>query len=235
MKNTLFTGGSGLLGGAMRKTAPDFLYPSSQEFNVTDYHAMEEYLGHCDVDVIIHAAAVTSPPRVDSSPIEALAANIVGTANMVTVCSARNIRLIYISTDYVFKGDRGHYAEDDEVFPVNRYAWSKLGGECTVRMYDKALIVRTSFGPTPFPYPKAFVDQWTSRETVMTIANKLIPLVDSDLTGVIHLGGKRQTVYEYAIHKAGGEKIGELRTDQVSFTVPKDTSLNCDLYKQVFA
>lgn len=233
MKRTLFTGGSGLLGSEMRKIAPEFLYPSSKEFNVVDYPGMESYLDAHYVDVLIHAAALTSPPRVDSSPMKALDSNIIGTANVVKSCFARNIRLIYISTDYVFKGDRGNYAESDELLPVNRYAWSKLGGECAVRMYDNSLIVRTSFGPVPFPYPKAFVDQWTSRETVTTIARKLIPLVDSPVCGVLHVGGDRRTVYEYATSDAGGENIGELRTEQVGFAVPKDTSLNCELYKHI--
>ncbi len=58
----------------------------------------------------------------------------------------------------MLKGDQGNYKETDPVYPVNKYAWSKLGGECAVRMYDKSLIIRTTFGPNVFPYQKAFVD-----------------------------------------------------------------------------
>ena len=116
--------------------------------------------------MVVHAAAFTSPPKVDKDPARALDVNIIGTANLVRLCMARGLRLIYISTDYVFRGDRGNYREDDSLYPVNKYAWSKLGGECAVRMYDNSLIVRTSFGPNVFPYEKAFADQWTSRESV---------------------------------------------------------------------
>ncbi len=87
------------------------------------------------------------------------------------------LQLVYISTDYIFKGDRGLYSETDAVYPSNKYAWSKPGGECAMRLYDKALIIRTSFGPNTFPYEKAFVDQWTSRESVSVIARKINALL----------------------------------------------------------
>src|SRR5690606_22152297 len=96
----------------------------------------------------------------EKDPLNGIETNIIGTANVVKLCMKHSLRLIYISTDYVFSGDKGDYKENEPVHPVNKYAWSKLGGECAVRMYDKALIVRTSFGANVFPYDKAFVDQW---------------------------------------------------------------------------
>jgi dTDP-4-dehydrorhamnose reductase len=162
----IFTGGSGLLGSEFRKIRPDIDYPSSKEFNVTNYEQMKKYVESNGCDLIIHAAAFTSPPSIEKDPLKALEVNIVGTSTVVKLCMEFDIRLIYISTDYVFKGDKGNYKEADPVYPVNKYAWSKLGGECAVRMYDKSLIIRTTFGPNVFPYPKAFVDQWTSRENV---------------------------------------------------------------------
>ena len=87
----------------------------------------------------MHGAAFTSPPKINENPKLALDVNIVGTANLVRACMERNIKILYISTDYVFKGDRGMYKEDDPVFPANKYAWSKLGGECAVRLYDNSL------------------------------------------------------------------------------------------------
>jgi dTDP-4-dehydrorhamnose reductase len=140
-------------------------------------------------------------------------------------------RLIYISTDYVFNGEKGDYRETDPVYPVNKYAWSKLGGECAVRMYDKSLIIRTSFGPNIFPYQKAFVDQWTSRESVSAIARKIVALINRDITGVIHVGGTRKTVYEYAKGLDESKEIGKLSIKDISFNVPVDTSLNCEKYR----
>ncbi|MCX5636496.1 MAG: sugar nucleotide-binding protein [Planctomycetota bacterium] len=229
----IFTGGSGLLGSEFRKIRPDIDYPSSKEFNVTDYEQMKKYVESNGCDLIIHAAAFTSPPTIEKDPLKALEVNVVGTSNVVKLCIKFGIRIVYISTDYVFKGDKGNYKETDPVYPVNKYAWSKLGGECAVRMYDKSLIIRTTFGPNVFPYPKALVDQWTSRESVAVIARKIASLLDKDITGVIHIGGKRKTVYEYAKSLDTAKSIGELSVNDVNFAVPKDTSLNCKKYNKI--
>lgn len=232
-KTIIFTGGSGLLGSEFRALRSDVLYPSSSEFNVTNYPQMEAYAAKHGCDVIVHAAAFISPPMVEKNPEKAVDANIIGTSNVVKLCMKHNARLVYVSTDYVFAGDKGNYVESDPVQPVNKYAWSKLGGECAARMYDKALIVRTSFGPNKFPYEKAFVDQWTSREPVATFARKLAGLIDTDVTGVLHVGGARKTIYEYARGLDPAKSIGQLSIKDVAFRVPVDTSLNTDRYNNV--
>jgi dTDP-4-dehydrorhamnose reductase len=225
----LFTGGSGLLGSAFRKIRPEFDYPAATAFDVTDYAGMEAYLGRGRYGTIFHAAAFTSPPKIDRSPLRALRVNVEGTANVVRLAMTHRLRLVYVSTDYVFRGDRGLYQEEDELHPVNKYAWSKLGGECAVRLYDDALIIRTTFGPVPFPYDKAFVDQWTSRESVDRIAGLMAALVDRNVRGVVHVGGPRKTVYEYAKSLDPDRPIGELSIRDVPFTAPADTSLDCTL------
>lgn len=229
----LFTGGSGLLGGEIKKLMPNIKYPTSSEFEVTNYNQMNEYLKNIEIKLIIHAAAFTSPPRIKEDPIKAIDVNIIGTSNVVKLCAKKNIKLIYICTDYLFKGDKGNYKEEDPVFPVNKYAWSKLGGECAVRLYDNSIIIRTTFGPKIFPFPKAFVDQWTSRESVSVISKKITDLINTDFKGVVHIGGKRRTVYEYAKGLDKNKEILELRIDEVNFKVPVDTSLNCDKYDKI--
>lgn len=232
-RTVLFTGGSGLLGGEIRKLLPEALYPASAEFDVRDYRQMCAYLEAHPCRTLVHAAAFTSPPKIDQDPLRALEVNVAGTANVVRLCMSCGVRLVYISTDYVFRGDTGGYAEDDAVHPVNKYAWSKLGGECAVRMYDNSLIVRTSFGPNVFPYDKAFVDQWTSRLPVREFAAALVSLLDRDVRGVIHVGGPRRTVYEYACHLDPAKPIAPLSIRDVSFRVPQDTSLDCRRFHEL--
>ncbi len=229
-EHILFTGGSGLFGGEVKALLPKAYYPNSSEFDVTNYALMQEFLQQKVIKLLIHAAAFTSPPSVDKEPEKAIDANIIGTSNIVKLCMANNIRLVYISTDYVFKGEQGNYAEDAPMNPVNKYAWSKLGGECAVKLYDNALIIRTSFGPNEFPFPKAFIDQWTSRESVRDIAKKVVAIADRDVTGIVHIGGKRRTVYEYAKSLDKSKDIAELSTKDMAFAVPKDTSLDCRYY-----
>jgi dTDP-4-dehydrorhamnose reductase len=230
----LVTGGSGLLGSEIKQLLPQADYPSSRVFNVTDYPRMEEYVCREHYTTLVHAAAFISPPQVEKDPLKAIEVNVVGTSNVVRLCMKHRIKLIYISTDYVFRGDKGNYAEEDELYPVNKYAWSKLGGECAVRLYDHALIVRTSFGPNIFPFEKAFIDQWTSRQTVKVIAKKIASLVETNLTGVIHLGGPRQTVMDYARGLNPGRELGAISIQEVTFKVPTDTSLNTTKYETLF-
>jgi len=233
IEKMLFTGGSGLLGKELKKLAPSAYFPTHEEFDVTNYSKMKEYLQNKEIKTLIHAAAFTSPPKIDKKPKKAIDTNIIGTSNIVKLCSESDLKLVYISTDYVFKGDKGNYKEEDGLNPVNKYAWSKLGGECAVRMYDNSLIIRTSFGPNEFPFEKAFVDQWTSRESVSKIAKKIVSILDKEITGVLHVGGNRKTVFEYARNLDFSKEIGEFSIKDVNFKVPKDTSLDCKKYNKL--
>lgn len=232
-RKILVTGGSGLLGIELQKVMPEALFPVRDEFDVTEPEQMETYVTGKDIELIVHAAAFTSPPKVDEDPARGIDVNIIGTAHLVKLCCRKKIKLVYLCTDYVFKGDKGFYKEDDPVYPVNKYAWSKLGGECAVRMHDPHLIVRGSFGPNEFPYPKAFVDQWTSRLTVEAFTKKLVKAIDSGAHGVLHIGGDRQTVYDYARSVSPEKEIGALSINDVPFTPPVDTSLDTALYKEL--
>jgi dTDP-4-dehydrorhamnose reductase len=230
---TLVTGGSGLLGSAFRARLPQALFPSSAEFDVRDPAAMAHWLEGRTLHTVIHAAAFTSPPKVDQEPLRALETNVLGTAHLARLCTVHDWRMVYISTDYVFKGDRGFYTEEDPVFPVNRYAWSKLGGECAVRLVPRHLIIRTSFGPDVFPYPKAFADQWTSRQGVSPTADQMLALVESGAEGTVHLGGPRRSVMEYARSLDPGRAIEPLARADVPFATPADTSLDTTRYHAI--
>jgi len=229
----LLTGGSGLLGSALQALLPGIDAPGTDTFDVCDLPGMEAYFAAHPAEVLLHAAAITSPPLVEEDPLPALDTNVIGTANVVKLCAKHCVRLIYISTDYVFSGEDGPYSEEDPVFPVNKYAWSKLAGECAARLHDNSLIVRTTFGPDKFPYPKAFADQWTSRESVSVIAEKLVPLILGDATGVVHVGGPRRTVLEYARSLDPSAEIGEIHRAEVGFPVPRDVSLRLTRYERL--
>lgn len=230
---TLLTGGSGLLGTELRRLLPDLIAPSEEAFNICDPSGMSSWAGGGDVDCVFHAAAFISPPKINENPLKAIEVNICGTANVVQFCALRKAKLVYVCTDYVFKGDGSLYKEDDPVLPVNKYAWSKLGGECAVRLYEPSLIFRTTFGPPEFPYPNAFADQWTSREPVATIAGMMVAALRAEVTGVLHLGGPRKTVYEYAKKLHPDREIGAVSRLNAGFAVPGDTSLDTELYHRL--
>lgn len=233
-KSVLCTGGSGRLGTELKKLLPKARFPNSTLFNVTNHRQMEKYIRAHRPSVIIHAAAFVSPPLIDKDPQKAIEVNIIATAAIAKLCWDYNIKLVYISTDYVFKGDKGNYKESDSMFPANKYAWSKLAGECAVNMLDNYLIVRTSFGEKVFPYEKAFVDHYTSRESVDVIAKKILTALKGGVRGVIHIGHPRRSVYHYAQALGGRKTIGKMYITEVPFKVPKDTSLSTVLYRKLF-
>lgn len=229
--DTLVTGGSGLLGGVFRRLLPAALFPSSTELDLRDPASMDRWLEGRTIAIVVHAAAFTSPPKVDQDPLRALETNVLGTAHLARLSAIHGWRLVYISTDYVFKGDRGPYREDDPVHPVNAYAWSKLGGECAVRLVPHHLIIRTSFGPDVFPYPKAFADQWTSRQSVSVTAVQMVALIETGAEGIVHLGGPRRTVLDYARSLDPAQSVAPLTRAEVPFATPADTSLDTTRFR----
>ena len=220
----LLTGGSGLLGRELLKLNPDIICPVHKEMDIYSWIDVKDCIEKHSPDIIIHAAAMTDNRLVEKFPTEAICTNIIGTANIAMACLELNIRMVYISTDYVYQGDRGNYKETDPLMPFNFYSWTKLGGECSVKAVPNHLIIRTSFGANEFPYKQAFVDKWVSKDSVEVIAPMIYEASLSPLTGVLNLGTERKTIYDYAV-KRNKDVIPVKIEDSNSFT-PYDTSLN---------
>lgn len=234
MRNILITGGAGKLGSALANSMEGAHIGTRQNFDFTDVEMMTSFLdSNSEINTIVHCGAMVSPPKVNEHIDKAIKDNILGTALLSSLCFQRNIRLIYISTDYVFSGEKGNYNEQDELLPQNKYAWSKLGGECAVQMLKDFVIIRMSFGPDIFPYKAAFIDQYTSRESASEIVKKIKAIVLSSFKGVIHIGGSRKSVYEYAL-SIGSTNIDQISIKDMNVKMPRDTSLNTDLYKNNF-
>ena len=235
MSNTiLITGAAGKLGKAVLALIPEAIGATRAEFDIANASEINSFLDqHTSVTTILHCAAMISPPKINEDIAQAIQSNIIGTSLLSAACFKRNIRLVYISTDYVFAGDKGEYIEGAELLPQNKYAWSKLGGECAVQMLNSWVIIRLSFGPDEFPYKAAFTDQFTSRESASVIAEKIKNIVLSNYNGVIHIGGTRKSVYEYAL-SLGAENIDKISIKDMSVKMPVDTSLDCAVYDSLF-
>ena len=76
--------------------------------------------------------------------------NVIGTANLVKACNKKRIKIIYLSTSYLYPGKKGNYKESDPLLPWNNYGWSKLGAESVVQMYKNSLIIRACMTEKPF-------------------------------------------------------------------------------------
>ena len=79
--------------------------------------------------------------------------------------------------------------------PFTKYGWSKLGGECAVQLYDNHLILRMAMNRKPFPHPKALIDMRKSLMYIEDAAKVTLQLLDE--TGIINVGGKSQSVYDF--------------------------------------
>jgi len=222
----LLTGGSGLLGTELQKLDADLLAPSHAELDICDAAAVADYVAAHLPDVILHAAAITNNRDIEADPAAALEVNIKGTVNLAQACLGTRIRLVFLSTDYVYKGDHGNYVESDELLPSNLYAWTKLAGEAAVRAVPNHLIIRTSFGSSTFDYPAAFADKWSSKEYVDVAAPKILRAAIGPITGVLNIGGPRRTIYEYA--KERNPDVKKIERQQSAHDSPADTSLNLD-------
>ena len=132
--------------------------------------------------------------------------NIIGTANLVKICNKYKLKLIYFSTSYVYEGTDGNYKETDPVKPFNNYGLSKLGGECSVSMYKNSLILRLTMTEKPFLHKKAYsnlISNYMFHEDLVKMLPKLI-----NKKGIINVGGKSQSVYDFA--KASNYKVKKI-------------------------
>lgn len=220
----LLLGAGGLLGTELTKRyGKDIIAVKKQNCDIISMLQVEQCIERYNPDIIINAAAVTDNRVVESDPTGAIMTNIIGSAHLSLVCIQKKIRYVYLSTDYIYKGDRGNYKETDPIMPFNIYSWTKLGGECSAVAVKNHLIIRTSFGGE-FKYKKAFIDKWTSKDYVSVIAPMIYEAAISPLTGVLNLGTERKTIFDHAISTNPSVQPISIR-DENYFT-PEDTSLN---------
>ena len=122
--------------------------------------------------------------------------NIIGTANLVKEVSKLGIKMIYLSTSYVYPGTKGNYKETDPIKPWNNYSWSKLGGECSVQMYKNSLIIRLCMTEKPFIHNRAYANVKLNFMFQEDAAKLILKIIGKK--GIINLGGPSQTVYNFA-------------------------------------
>jgi len=221
------TGKNGLLSKELQSLDNTIIGLPSIEYDITDPNIIPQ-LTKLNPDIIIHAAAFTNSTLIHQSIQTVLDVNIIGTAYIAKYCSKHNKRLIFISTDYIYPGVTGDYKETDPIHPVNEYAWTKLGGECSVKLVLNHLIIRTSFGSSKFPYKEAWTNQIVSKDYVDIIAPMILKVSKSDTVGIINIGTSPKSLYEYSLTR--NDNISPIKNK-----VSKNFSLNINKYEQLFS
>ena len=202
LKKIVITGGDGRFAQILKKdnNKLDILYPGKKELNVLDINSINKYLKKNKPKYLIHAAALSRPMSIHEKQIsKSIDLNIIGTANIVKVCSNLKIKLIYFSTGYVYEGKSGNYKETDPVKPFNNYGLSKLGGECSVSMYHNHLILRVTMTEKPFTHKSAYsnlISNFMYHEDLVDLLPKII-----NQKGILNVGGKSQSIYDFAKSK----------------------------------
>ncbi len=170
-------------------------------------------------DTIIHCAAMTNVDACETERERCWKINVDGTENICIAASRCNARVIYISTDYVFDGEKGPYSEDDTPNPTGYYAKSKLAGENLVRgssenstiirsivIYGCGKNVKSSFVSWLLGELRAnkqvriVDDQWGNSTIAEDLAEAIDRLIVLEKQGLFHMGGSSfMTRFEMAV------------------------------------
>jgi dTDP-4-dehydrorhamnose reductase len=176
--------------------------------NVADAGNVEQVLDEAHPEAVIHAGAFTNVDAAERDRDAAQATNATGTGNLARACAARGIRLVYLSTEYVFDGTAGPYRETDPVNPRGWYAQTKEAGERAVMaaggnwaigrttvVYGYAAHVRANFvlwllGQLKSGQRVRIVDDQIGSPTLAdNLAEMVIALASSDAGGIFNTAG----------------------------------------------
>jgi dTDP-4-dehydrorhamnose reductase len=271
----LITGASGLLGSRLCEIAlkkkhivysvysqhkPPYGMPI--KLDVCDPRALTQIFRKIEPEAVLHAAALTDVDKCELDRELSWKTNVEATRNLVRLCKESNVFLVYVSTDYVFDGEKGMYKETDKPTPINYYGYTKLKGEETVQTLESYCIARGSviYGSTPAAGKtnfaiwlldklkkkeevKILTDQWNSPTLNVNMAEMLIETLEKKVQEILHLAGAtRLSRYEFAERIAeafclDARYIKPVQIEHMKWIAkrPKDSSLDVSKAKRTLA
>lgn len=271
--NLLITGASGLFGSKLAEIAAEKnysvysgysqdrpAYGTAVQFDVSHKNRVEETFKKVNPEVVVHAATLTDVDKCEANKELAWKINVEGTKNIVEAAKTSHAFLVYISTDYVFNGEKGQYKETDAPGPVNYYGLTKLKAEELVQcLINESCIARASviYGASPAAgkinfalwlinkfkkneRAKTLTDQWNSPTLNTNMAEMTLEIIERKLTGTYHISGAtRISRYDFAKLVA---QTFNLNTDLITPTTladfswvakrPRDSSLDTSKAQQ---
>jgi dTDP-4-dehydrorhamnose reductase len=226
----LVTGAGGLLGGRLAallhergldvtaawRQSPPPEGPRALAASLDDAAAVETLLDAARPDAVLHAAVLSRADDCERRPQAAEQVNAVLPGLVARACAERGLRLVALSTDLVFAGDRAFSAETDATGPRNLYGRTKLAGERAVlEAFPAAAVARVALvtgrghgaratssesvarGLRAGRPQKLFTDEFRTPVDPESVADALAPLLAGRQAGVFHLGGpERLSRYE---------------------------------------
>ncbi len=270
MRKLLITGASGLLGNwtvalaekNYQVTPTDVIdspHPNALKADITDADAVKRLFLKVEPDVVIHTASETYVDRCETEKERAWKINVHGTRNIAEACAETNAKLICISTDYVFDGERGLYVEEDTPNPIDFYGLTKLEGERqAAKRVNNLAILRTSVLYGRHPTKQDFItwvinklrqgqeitvvdDHFNSPTLAANLAEMALDVAARDLQGTFHTSGcERISRYDFARKAAEAFKLDSSFVKPIKMSElkawiakrPRDSSLNTNKVQQ---
>ena len=199
MERILVTGGDGRFADKLKKikTNLKFKYLTKNELDILSTNSIDRAIKKYKPKKILHLAGLSRPMDIHEKYItKSISLNIIGTANLVNVCSKNKVKIIYFSTSYIYPGKKGNYKETDALLPWNNYGWSKLGGEAAVQMYKNSLILRVCMTEKPFIHTNVYANVKSNFIFQEDLAKILLKIINKK--GIYNIGGKSQTIFSFA-------------------------------------
>jgi dTDP-4-dehydrorhamnose reductase len=263
----LVTGASGFIGSKIAECAGTThevysgynhhkpAYGAPVNLDLTELAQVDEVFHRVDPDIVIHSAAIADVDFCEREPKLAESVNALGTGNVAVTARNHKVPVIYISTDYVFDGEKGDYHETDDTNPINTYGRTKLKGENNVTESGvDYLIVRTSavYG-APYTLKMNYAhwvitnlnekkpvsapnDQFITPTLNTNLAEMTIEVAERQLTGILHLSGSskldrntfaRLVAREFSLDE---NLVQPTTMDQMNWVArrPRDSTLNTE-------
>ena len=201
----LITGANGQLGSALQQAlgGEDLILENLPGFDLTNPTCEEQILS-ARPEVILHVGAYTDVDGAEREPDRARAVNVQGTTFVARAAQTLRARLLYISTDYVFDGEkRSPYTENDRPHPINHYGLSKYEGEqAALTLCGTTLVVRSAwlYGDAGKNFVKTIIRLANEKPELEVVADQrgcptyaddlaraIQQLLGSDMQGICHV------------------------------------------------
>jgi len=260
------TGAKGLLGSAIVRSINEVLPPASltiipfsrNDFDITDKDATFKTITGSDLDVLINCAAYSAVDKAEEEPDLAYAVNAASTGYIAQTCASSGVRLVHISSDYVFDGAKKEpYKEGDTPCPIGAYARSKADGEKeALSKCPGALIIRSAwlFGHDGSNFVSTILkkgksegklnvidDQAGSPTYTGDLALAIGRLIEKKATGIVNVVNSGYcSWYDLAVEalnlaRLDNVKISPVSSDEYKTLAarPKNSQLDTSLYERI--
>lgn len=213
MTNILITGSNGQVGSEFKSLSASyeykFFFTDRETLDITDKEAIKKFIVSNDIKIIINCAAYTAVDKAETDEANADNINNIAVKNLAKIAKDKNIKLVHISTDYVFDGEHYKpYVEYDATHPTGIYGKTKLAGEKAMIDINplNSIIIRTSWVYSSFGnnFVKTMLRLGKERDSLGVIFDQVgTPTYAKDLAKVIldilaKINNEKVEIYNYS-------------------------------------